>query len=242
LLSEAIAVSNLFLPEGKPIVGTRGRDSEKGRAIEAKKDREVFKPAAQRPVVVLVNDGSASASEIVASALQDNRRATILGERTYGKGSVQKLLRLQFGDEKAAVKLTTETYWRPNGENMDRRLAPKERPDEWGVKPDVEVPMTPLERGWALVEYGRGQWVAGKPSVVGPNPPTPPMPKVPGSVTLGLGSLISPNGTPSPNGANHTKLPVDKQLIRATEILRRQLSGVGEAPPPAPKVPLRIAG
>src|SRR5262249_9817249 len=126
LLNQAIDVANLFLPEGQLIVSTRGRDPERERVEKARKDREIFKPAAQRPVVVLINSESASASEIVSSALQDNKRATIVGDRSYGKGSVQKLLRLQAGGEPAAVKLTTETYWRPSGKNMDRKLAERE--------------------------------------------------------------------------------------------------------------------
>jgi carboxyl-terminal processing protease len=120
LLTQAIEVSNMFLPEGAPIVGTRGREPDKTRDFKAKKDLELFKG---KPVVVLINEGSASASEIVSSALQDNQRATIVGERSYGKGSVQKVLRIQAGDERTAVKLTTETYWRPNGKNMDKKLA-----------------------------------------------------------------------------------------------------------------------
>lgn len=241
LLNQAIEVANMFLPEGKPIVSTRGRNAEKERAFKAEKDREMFKPADQRPIVVLMDDGSASASEIVASALQDNGRAVVVGQRSYGKGSVQKLLRLQFGDVKVAVKLTTETYWRPNGENMDRRLAPKSKSDEWGVKPNVEVPMTNLEKEWAAWEYYKSIWVAGKPSVVGPNPPSPPMPKVPTSLFLGLRNQIFPNA-PVPNNPP-THLLEDKQLKAAIDVLKKKLTGVGEAPrPPARRLPEMVAG
>ncbi len=231
LLNQAIDVSNLFLTEGQPIVSTRGRDAERERVFKAEKGKAMFEPAAQRPVVVLVNDGSASASEIVAAALQDNKRATIIGERSYGKGSVQKLLRLQFGDEKAAVKLTTETYWRPNGENMDRRLAPqlapKDKPDQWGVRPDIEVPTTKEERLRADVELLKTQWVAGKPSAVGPNPPVAPTPK-------GL------DGKPV---VDDSKPFVDKPLNAAVEALKKKLGGVGEAPrPPVGRIPERIVG
>jgi len=241
LLNQAIEVANMFLPEGKLIVSTRGRNAEKERVFKADKDREMFKPADQRPIVVLMDEGSASASEIVASALQDNNRALVVGQRSYGKGSVQKLLRLQFGDEKAAVKLTTETYWRPNGENMDRRLAPKTKPDEWGVKPNVEVPMTNLEKEWAAWEYYKAIWVAGKPSVVGPNPPSPPAPKAPTSLFLGLRNLIIPNA-PVPNNPN-AHLLEDKQLKAAIDILRKKLTGVGEAPrPPTRRLPEMVTG
>jgi carboxyl-terminal processing protease len=218
LLTQAIEVASLFLSEGKPIVTTRGRNAEKERVFKAEKDREVFK---DKPVAVLVNDGSASASEIVASALQDNGRATVVGERTYGKGSVQKLLRLQHGDEKSAVKLTTETYWRPNGQNMDRRLAPKERPDEWGVRPDVDLPMTLEEKERSAWEYYRSIWVAGKPSVVGPNPPPAPLPKPPGSVIHALRAVIDPTALPAV-GARPFE---DKHIKAATDLLKRKLAG-----------------
>ncbi len=222
LLTQAIEVANLFLSEGKPIVSTRGRNAEKERVFKAEKNREVYK--AERPMVVLVNDGSASASEIVASALQDNGRAIVVGERTYGKGSVQKLLRLAFGDEKAAVKLTTETYWRPNGQNMDRRLAPKDKPDEWGVKPDVDLPTTAEEKEHAAWDYYRVMWVAGKPSAVGPNPPQPPEPKYPGSVSQNLRVLISPNAPPVPSAPDPKKYE-DKHVKAAVELLKRKLAG-----------------
>jgi carboxyl-terminal processing protease len=227
LLTQAIDVANVFLPEGQVIVSTRGRDPEKERVEKAKKDREMFKPAEQRPVVVLVNDGSASASEIVASALQDHKRAIVVGERSYGKGSVQKLLRLRAGDEPAAVKLTTETYWRPSGKNMDRKLAEKDGSNEWGVVPDVEAPTTKDEKIRAEVERYKRDWVAGKPSVVGPNPPQPP-------------PLKGPDGKPI---VDESKPFVDKPLNTAIEVLKKKLGGVGEAPrPPVRLIPERIAG
>lgn len=228
LLTQAIDVSNLFLPGDAPIVSTRPRDPDSARHFKAKDGAEVFKPAAQRPVVVLVNDGSASASEIVAAALQDNRRATIVGERTFGKGTVQKFLAMQSGDERTAIKLTTETYWRPNGQNMDRRFGPKDRPDEWGVKPDVEVAVTKDERLRTRVEQMKAEWVAGKPSVVGPNPPPPPTPK----------------GTDGKPLVDDSKPFEDRQLKAAIDILRQKLGGVGRAapPPPARDLPKPIVG
>lgn len=229
LLTQAIEVSNLFLPEGAPIVGTRGRDPEKTRDFKAKKDVEIFK---QKPIVVLVNDGSASASEIVASALQDNHRATIVGERSYGKGSVQKLLRIQGGNEPAAVKLTTETYWRPNGKNMDRKLAEKDGSNEWGVTPDLEAAVTPEERAReVLVESYKREWVAGKPSVVGPNPPSAPTRK--GSD----GKPLAVNGKPLDDG----KPFADKPVNTATEVLKKKINGIGEAPRPQRLAPELIA-
>jgi len=127
LLSSAIDVSNLFISRGR-IVSTKGRNTpekvwnaHKGGAFEG------------FPMVVLVNRYSASASEIVAACLQDHRRAVIVGDRTWGKGSVQNVIELENGH--SALKLTTASYRRPSGKNIHRFEDSKET-DEWGVKPD----------------------------------------------------------------------------------------------------------
>jgi carboxyl-terminal processing protease len=128
--------------------------STKGRAVperkwEAKKDGtyEGF------PMVVLVNRYSASASEIVSAALQDHKRAIVIGERTWGKGSVQNVIELESG--KSALKLTTASYQRPNGHNIHRFPDAKET-DEWGVKPNdgFEIKLSDRELG-RLVAYRR---------------------------------------------------------------------------------------
>ena len=85
-------------------------------------------------MVVLVNRYSASASEIVAACLQDHKRAVVIGERTWGKGSVQNVIELE--DGRSALKLTTASYRRPNGKNIHRFPDAKET-DEWGVMPDA---------------------------------------------------------------------------------------------------------
>jgi carboxyl-terminal processing protease len=233
LLNQAIDVCSLFLPEGAPIVSTHGRDPGRTRDFTAKKGSELFRPAAQHPIVVLMNDQSASASEIVASALQDNKRAVVVGERSYGKGSVQKLLRLGGeGDQRAAVKLTTETYWRPSGKNMDRKLAEKEKDkekaNEWGVMPDVEVKLTLEEKGRAEIERHKREWVAGKPSVVGPNPPAPPLPWF----------AKSPDGKPV---LDMSKPYTDKPLDAAIDTLKKKLGGTGAVPPLGRFPPARLA-
>ena len=144
LLTAAVSVSDMFLNTGR-IVSTKDRLGN-GKAWEAKSEGTLFEPAAKKPIAVLINKNSASASEIVAAALQDNKRAFIVGERSYGKGSVQKIIRLQ-GDPPAALKLTTDGYWRPSGANIHRHQDSKET-DEWGVKPDagLEVVLKDDER------------------------------------------------------------------------------------------------
>lgn len=127
LLSSAIQVADLFVSEGK-IVSTAGRNV-KEQVWEAKK-QGTFESI---PLVVLVNRYSASASEIVAACLQDHQRAVVIGERTYGKGSVQRVIEMEGGQ--SALKLTTAGYCRPNGKNIDRHPGDTTE-DEWGVKPN----------------------------------------------------------------------------------------------------------
>jgi carboxyl-terminal processing protease len=127
LLSSAIQVADLFVSEGK-IVSTEGRNV-KQRVWNARK-RGTFEGF---PVAILVNGYSASASEIVSACLQDHGRAVVMGERTYGKGSVQRVIEMEGGQ--SALKLTTAGYHRPNGKNIHRY--PGATPeDEWGVKPN----------------------------------------------------------------------------------------------------------
>jgi len=175
LLSQAATVADLFLNEGT-IVSTADKrgDTNKAprRTLSARADGTIFEPAANRPMVVLVNRNSASSAEILAAALQDHKRAIVVGERSYGKGSVQKIFPLN--NNRAAVKLTTEVWLTPNGKNIHRWPDSKET-DEWGVKPDAggEVLLTPEQRLAYLQNLRDLDQVSGKPVAgVAPKAPT----------------------------------------------------------------------
>ena len=124
-LDEAVALSDLFLTQGQ-IVSQRGRNRQDTIYYDAE---SVFPgdAAAGTPIVVLIDEGTASASEIVAGALQDQHRALIMGERSFGKGSVQSLLPL---GKDSALKLTTARYYTPSGRSVQ----------EGGIVPDIRVP------------------------------------------------------------------------------------------------------
>lgn len=127
LLTQAVEISDLFIESGV-IVSTEGQNSA-AKSWSAHKDGTF----SGFPMVVLVNRFSASASEIVSACLQDHKRATIIGERSWGKGSVQNVISLESGA--AALKLTTASYKRPSGKNIHRFQDSKQE-DEWGVMPD----------------------------------------------------------------------------------------------------------
>jgi carboxyl-terminal processing protease len=122
LLDQAISVSDAFLEKGE-IVSTRGRNAEETQRFNARAG-DLTKA---KPIIILINGGSASASEIVAGALQDHKRATIIGTRSFGKGSVQTIIPLGSGN--GALRLTTARYFTPSGRSIQAK----------GITPDIEV-------------------------------------------------------------------------------------------------------
>lgn len=138
LLSSAVEVSQKFLRKGDLIVSTIGR---------TERQKQVFKARGRQhyldfPMAILVNGGSASASEIVSGALQDNKRAVLIGEKTFGKGSVQSVLPDQDGP---AIRLTTAKYYTPSNRVIHEK----------GIEPDILVPMAPED--WRRLQLERAR-------------------------------------------------------------------------------------
>ncbi|MBL0927695.1 MAG: PDZ domain-containing protein [Phycisphaerales bacterium] len=166
LLDEAVSISSLFVDDGV-IVSQQDGD---GRTREMQRARPGGSILKDTPTVVLINEGSASASEIVAGCLQDHRKAVLVGGRSFGKGSVQNVFPLS---EFAQFKLTVQYYKLPNGRLIHRR----DGSTEWGVVPDVTVEMLPDQIGDSLklrqdadvVQFGPD----GKPVLKDENHPFP---------------------------------------------------------------------
>jgi carboxyl-terminal processing protease len=207
LLDQAIGVANEFLDKGE-IVSIRGRRSEDNHRFNADPDRDL---APGLPVVVMINGGSASASEIVAGALQDHRRALLLGTRSFGKGSVQTVLPVR--ESGGALRLTTALYYTPSGRSIQAE----------GIKPDVVVEAAKIE---ALpdVELRREADLKGALKNTGSAPQSgiAPAAAPPPTASPGKGPTASP-ATPAADAENEMATfgtASDYQLVRAVDLVR----------------------
>ncbi len=195
LLEAAEKICDLLLPSGAVIVTTRGRDARVRQELRASGSG----PYLDLPIVVLVNGQSASASEIVAACLQDHGRAKVVGERSFGKGTVQNLIPVEAG--RSSLKLTIATYWRPSEKNIHRMSSSKET-DEWGVRPDADGEV-------ALDGKQEVAWQEARRRRDGRLPP-------------GGDASIDGVDTSDP-------LEFDSQLRRAVEVLQQELDGPAAA-------------
>jgi carboxyl-terminal processing protease len=182
LLDQAISVSDAFLEKGE-IVSTRGRNAEETQRFNARAG-DLTK---NKPIIVLINGGSASASEIVAGALQDHKRAAVIGTRSFGKGSVQTIIPLGSGN--GALRLTTARYFTPSGRSIQAK----------GIVPDIEVLQDVPEELKARTD------TKGEASLRGHL-------KAEGSEETGSQSYIPPD--PKDDKALHTSLDLIRGIIK----------------------------
>jgi carboxyl-terminal processing protease len=189
LLDQAVAISDAFLDKGE-IVSTRARRNEDTQRFNAREGDL----AHGLPMVVLVNGGSASASEIVAGALQDHRRAIIMGRQTFGKGSVQAIIALP---GHGAMRLTTARYFTPSGRSIQGK----------GITPDINIEQSLVES----LEPSRGRREADLRGALA----NPDDPHKPGSVPAETSVRPQGEGEEVPK-----EVPQDYQLMRALDLLR----------------------
>ena len=221
LLHAAVDISNMFLHSGK-IVSTRTRGGKIEDRFQADSGTLVDD---DKPLAILIDGNSASASEIVAACLQDNDRAVVVGTRSYGKGTVQNILPLQFG--RSALRLTVARYYRPNGENI-HRIKDATEEDQWGVRPNEglkvehdEATLEKLAKSWREASYpalALVDDVAVDDAVDESGSET-------ASDAVASGDPKVGDADPGTTDSVTSGLLIDAQLRRAVEYLREAISG-----------------
>ena len=217
----------MFLEKGE-IVSTKGRNT-RPRHYEAQKNNP-FEDA-EIPMVVMVNQNSASASEIVAAALQDHKRAVVVGQRSYGKGSVQNLIDLDGGS--SVLKLTVASYYRPSGENIHRFKNAKPT-DKWGVSPDSGMEVKLAHRdfvNWFIArrERDREALAKGHRKASEPSAPDDKKAKADGAKPVEKSGDKKPADKTEPkakSGEAAGRPFVDKQLDKALEVIKARLAEI----------------
>ncbi len=219
LLNGAVAVSAAFLPQNSLVVYTDGRTEDAKMKLNASSEfylrgrtREDYiqklPPEVKNvPMVVLVNGGSASASEIVAGALQDHKRATIIGTQTFGKGSVQTIMPL---GNNTAIKLTTARYYTPNGRSIQAK----------GITPDliVEDPFNPSDQALRMREADLGRHLLNDRE--GETPGATPKPEASAAPTEGAAPQAKPRPKPKPLAPGEIVSNDDFQVLQALNHLK----------------------
>jgi len=220
LLGAAVEISDLFVSDGL-IVSTKGRNTI-GKTYEAQKEGtyEGF------PVVVLVNKNSASAAEIVSACLQDHKVAVVVGERSYGKGSVQNIIDLEDGN--SVLKLTVATYQRPSGKNIHKFKNAKES-DEWGVSPDkgLEVKLSTNQYvDWYMGRRDRDMVTLGKrrPKPEGEKPKAEEKAAAEPKGDTVKAERDAPAGKAAARGSRSPRPFKDRQLDKALEVMKEKLA------------------
>jgi len=224
LLESAVQISSMFLDKGKRVV------SVKGRIVPERVEYSTGDFVTNVPLVVLANEASASASEVVTGALTDNKRAIMVGTRTFGKGSVQQVLMLDNG--LGAIKMTNAYYYFPNGKNIHRRPGAT----SWGVDPDegMYVPMTREEmlamikvrrEGDVLRVGNKNDGVAMTPELVKTKLADP---QLSAGLRAVLGKLANDQWPQvgKSNSAQIARLQQHEMLVRQRDALKSQLNNV----------------
>ena len=196
LMRSAIEICDQFLDPKLKIIETRRRGGVLENEFFSTDEMNYGK---NKPLIVLVNRFSASASEIVAASLQDHGRAVVIGEQSWGKGTVQNVIPIDKG--RGAIKLTIASYWRPSGENIDRRVSEARGSKEWGVRPSAGLAVQIDEEQLFANMRMRNQ----------------------------RASILAPNAKPDENGYKIPKLTDDPVLKKAIEYLKKLLSAAAAA-------------